>query len=165
VSNGRTFGVVVADNVRDHRALARLPQGTVADRMALLGHRWHQKTVSQVESGRRAVTVGELVSLALALGVTVGDLLDPTGVDGSGRTPVVAGEPDGVDGDAVDYWGRPFRLGWQLGRIVARSEARIRWWRRVDFADPNPWGQLGAPGFMAHPEDDATWLEDGEERP
>jgi transcriptional regulator with XRE-family HTH domain len=55
-------------------------QEHVAARMRDLGHKnWVQQTVSEVERGRRRVTVTELFSLTLVLGATIGDLFDPIG--------------------------------------------------------------------------------------
>jgi hypothetical protein len=56
-----------------------LEQEHVAARMRDLGHQWVQQTVSEVERGRRRVTVTELVSLTLVLGASIGDMLDPLG--------------------------------------------------------------------------------------
>jgi transcriptional regulator with XRE-family HTH domain len=54
-------------------------QEHVAARMRDLGHNWVQQTVSEVERGRRRVTVTELLSLTLVLGASIGDLFDPIG--------------------------------------------------------------------------------------
>lgn len=56
-----------------------LTQQDVADRMNLLGYPWLRATVSDVERNNRAVTVDELVALALVFGVTPFDLMDPRG--------------------------------------------------------------------------------------
>lgn len=69
---------VLAGNVRAYRLLRRLEQAGVAGEMQLLGHsRWTRQTVSEVERGRRNVTVPELVALVLVLGASVEQLLDP----------------------------------------------------------------------------------------
>jgi transcriptional regulator with XRE-family HTH domain len=67
----------VADNIRAYRGLSRLEQADVAERMQRLGQPWKRVTVSEVERGRRNLTVVELLALALVFGVTVGELLDP----------------------------------------------------------------------------------------
>jgi len=67
----------LADNIRAYRDLSRLEQADVAERMQKLGQSWRRVTVSEVERGRRNVTVVELLSLALLFGVTIGELLDP----------------------------------------------------------------------------------------
>jgi transcriptional regulator with XRE-family HTH domain len=71
----------LADNLRAYRFLGRLEQQDVADRMRQLHHPWRRVTVSEVERGRRNVTVPELLTLALILGATVQELLDPRRVD------------------------------------------------------------------------------------
>lgn len=73
-----------------------LEQEHVAARMRNLGHRWVQQTVSEVERGRRRVTAAELVSLVLAVGASIGDLLDPHGprlsLDPGGRVQVTSAD-------------------------------------------------------------------------
>lgn len=103
----RTPAEVLATNVRDWRVLRRLRQRDVAERMRKLGHRWHAKTVSVVESNDRAVTTDELIALALVLGVTLAELLDPDGPDPDGRASgYYVGDidyPDGASG-LSRYW-------------------------------------------------------------
>jgi transcriptional regulator with XRE-family HTH domain len=70
---------VLAENIRTYRALHQLTQDDLAARMAHLGHGWGRSTVSAVEGKGRNVTIDELFGLAVSIGVTVGDLLDPTG--------------------------------------------------------------------------------------
>ncbi len=70
---------VLGGNVRAFRLLRLLEQASVAERMRYFGHGWSQSTVAQVERGHRNVTVPELVSLTLALDVTIDQLLDPRG--------------------------------------------------------------------------------------
>lgn len=70
-------GEILAGNVRRARRGRDLSQEAVAERMALHGHGWVRATVSAVERGERRVTVAELLSLALVVGVVVPDLLDP----------------------------------------------------------------------------------------
>lgn len=76
---------VLADNTRAYRLLGRLEQTDVAERMASLGHPWTRQTVSDVERGRRNLTVDELLGLAMVFGVSIGALLDPMAPDGRGR--------------------------------------------------------------------------------
>jgi transcriptional regulator with XRE-family HTH domain len=68
---------VLAENVRASRQEAQWSQDGLAERMADLGHGWVRATVSEVERGGRNVTVDELGALAIVLGTTIGDLLDP----------------------------------------------------------------------------------------
>jgi transcriptional regulator with XRE-family HTH domain len=116
----------VADNVRAYRVLGRLEQEDIAERMRQLGHPWKRVTVSEVERGRRNVTVPELVALTLVLGVTATELLDPRRPDqrsGDGEillvlTPDGAGQPISprsltglmcrheLEFDAAEFWGR-----------------------------------------------------------
>jgi transcriptional regulator with XRE-family HTH domain len=56
-------------------------QEYVAARMRRLGHPWRRVTVSEVERGRRNVTVPELLTLVHVFGVPVAELLDPRGPD------------------------------------------------------------------------------------
>lgn len=73
---------LLAGNVRAYRLLRRLEQDEVAGRMQSLGHGWRRATVSEIERSRRNVTVSELVGLAMALNVTVAELLDSRGPGG-----------------------------------------------------------------------------------
>lgn len=109
---------VLAENVRDHRRRQRLRQEEVAERMAALGHGWKQHTVTTVESRDRSVTVDELLGLALVLGVTVGDLLDPTGIDGRGETRLAYD---------LELEAAPLDAG--VGRVWVRGKAMpvLRW--------------------------------------
>lgn len=70
---------VLADNIRAYRFLQNQTQEKLAARMTAFGHDWTAGTVGFVERNERAVNVDELVGLALCLGVTLGQLLDPTG--------------------------------------------------------------------------------------
>lgn len=89
----------LADNLRAYRVLAQLEQAEVAERMQRLGHPWRRVTVSEVERGRRNVTVPELLALSVLFGMTVGELLDPRRPDqrsGSGLMYYLALTPDAV---------------------------------------------------------------------
>lgn len=79
----RFLSEVLADNIRERRVLRRFSQQQLADRMEYFGHRWVRATVSEVERGNRTVTVDELLSLAVVLGVRIPDLLDPAGIEGT----------------------------------------------------------------------------------
>jgi transcriptional regulator with XRE-family HTH domain len=74
----RFWSDVLAANIRVLRLSCGLEQSDVAERMTFLGHRWTQQTISEVERGRRNVTVDELLGLALILDATTDELLDPT---------------------------------------------------------------------------------------
>jgi transcriptional regulator with XRE-family HTH domain len=73
--------VALVENVTAYRALRRLTQDELAARMTRLGHEMGRSAVSAIEARNRNVNVDELFGLALVLGVTVGQLLDPTGPD------------------------------------------------------------------------------------
>jgi transcriptional regulator with XRE-family HTH domain len=80
--------------------------------MVDLGHTsWSRATVSEVERGRRTVTIDELLALAMVFDAPIGGLLDPAGVDGAGTMPLDVG-----------IW-RPLPIGlasrWVRGRIRA----------------------------------------------
>ena len=60
---------LVGANLRKLRLFQDLEQKHIAAAMAITHPSWQQATVSQVERGQRAVTVGELVDLAGILGV------------------------------------------------------------------------------------------------
>jgi transcriptional regulator with XRE-family HTH domain len=93
----RVLTSVIAENIRDRRTLGRFSQEALAARMRQLGHAWSRSTVGDVEREQRIVAVKELVALAIVLQVDLGDLLDPTGVDGSRTAPLSYGDPDDLD--------------------------------------------------------------------
>lgn len=72
---------VLAANLRGFRRVRDMSQDELAERMTILGHGWMRATVSEVERGGRKVSIDELLSLALVLSATIGDLLDPLGVE------------------------------------------------------------------------------------
>jgi transcriptional regulator with XRE-family HTH domain len=71
----------VATRLREARQLAGLSQAQVAAKLGL-----HRPTITEMEAGRRGVTVEELPALAGLYGVTVGWLVgeaDPSGEEDS----------------------------------------------------------------------------------
>ena len=123
---GQRPSEALATNVRDYRAIHRIKQREVADHMRRLGHRWHPKTVSLVESGSRPVTTDELVALALVLRTTVAELLEPDPA-WKHRTldedSYVGDDPNGyVLGDPED---EGVALPLAYARMVARSQVPI----------------------------------------
>ena len=67
---------VVGDQVRVERARRRMNQEAVAQHMRLLAFdTWSRATVSEIECGRRAVTVDELAGLAIVLSTSTAVLL------------------------------------------------------------------------------------------
>jgi transcriptional regulator with XRE-family HTH domain len=72
--------------------------------MARLDHTWGPSTVSQVERGRRNVTVDELLALAITLSVPVWVLLDPLGPQGDNDTPIDFGPVGTLPAKFVRDW-------------------------------------------------------------
>jgi transcriptional regulator with XRE-family HTH domain len=114
---------VVAENVRDRRALKRFSQETIATRMRQLGFDWSHTTVSETERRYRSVSIDELVALAIVLQVDLADLLDPTGADGSRTEP-------------VDYGQAEYRT---LPAVVARHWVRGAVHVSFPFGPDSPW--------------------------
>lgn len=73
------------------REKCRLSQVGLAMQMSALGWPWRQQTVTRVETGRRTVTVGEGVTLALILGFELAALAD--GMDLAPACPVCLDSP------------------------------------------------------------------------
>jgi transcriptional regulator with XRE-family HTH domain len=111
---------VLAENVRTYRALQQLTQDELAARMSHLGHGWGRSTVSAVEGKGRNVTIDELFGLALSIGVTVGDLLDPTGPGHNRQLSLDVGLPL--------HEGGPRALSPTLAQLWAASRAVVRFW-------------------------------------
>jgi len=75
-----------AAGVRHARERAGLSQGALAEKMAGEGYPFRQQTVSEIESGQRAVRMGEGLALARVLAVPVESLVRPEGVAHQGWT-------------------------------------------------------------------------------
>lgn len=108
----------LAENVAAYRALRRITQGDLAARMTLLGHRMGRSTVSAIEGKHRGVNVDELFGLAISVGVTVGQLLDPTGPDHSRALSFDVGLKTD-EGDPRPVAPRLSRL-WAASRVVTQ---------------------------------------------
>lgn len=68
---------VVAANMSKLRDLRGMTQDALTEKMRHMQHQWSRATCSEVERGKRNVTVDELASLAIVLGVAPGELFDP----------------------------------------------------------------------------------------
>lgn len=71
------YGEAIAAKLRALRVQRDLDQATLALRMKKLGYNWHRQTVGQVETGKRRVTVDELLGLCIALGASLPDTTAP----------------------------------------------------------------------------------------
>lgn len=111
----------LAENLRAYRLLRRMTQDELASRMSHLCHGWGRSTVSAVESKSRNVTIDELFGLAVSVGVTIGELLDPTGPDHRRPLSLDVGLRD-ADG------GNPEPLAPPLARLWAASRAVVKLW-------------------------------------
>jgi transcriptional regulator with XRE-family HTH domain len=114
----------LAENLRAYRLLRHMTQDQLAARMAHLSHGWGRSTVSAVEGRSRNVIVDELFGLALALGVTVGQLLDPGGPDHSRQMSLDVGL-------RAEGTGQPQPVAPRLAHMWASSRATIR----LDYDD------------------------------
>lgn len=71
-----SYSAHVGHNLRVVRAMRDIGQEAVAAKMRAAGFAgWVRQTVSQVERGRRRLTVDEVGTLSSQLGVPLGDLL------------------------------------------------------------------------------------------
>jgi transcriptional regulator with XRE-family HTH domain len=117
--------------------LRDMTQDQLAARMSHLCHGWGRSTVSAVESKARNVTVDELFGLAVSVGVTIGELLDPTGPDHSRKLSLDVGLRDHDDSF-------PQPVAPRLAHLWAASRAVIRLWQEdgrkveIDVADDLP---------------------------
>jgi transcriptional regulator with XRE-family HTH domain len=124
----------LAENLRAYRILRRMTQDQLAARMAHLCHGWGRSTVSAVESKSRNVTVDELFGLAVSVGVTIGELLDPTGPDHRRPLSLDVGLK-ATDGEKAQP------VAPRLAHLWASSRAVIQLWHddgrtvRVDLAE------------------------------
>ncbi len=123
---------VFASNLRAYRRLRDLEQEMVANRLANFGHTWTRQTVSDVERGRRNVTVDELLALTDVLGANVSELLDPRGPGGRKGPRLYLGErvtsvaPDDVAGLVCSH------------RVAVEVEWRDVQFLKATFTDVGP---------------------------
>jgi transcriptional regulator with XRE-family HTH domain len=129
----RFMTAAVAKNVHDRRVLKGITQEDLAGRMRDLGHTaWAGPTVSQVERGRRSLSLDEFLGLALTIGVAIPELLDVRGVEGRQSEPVELGHTAPLSGDYVNEWahGRavitPSGEGWDIEIIPSDEFDRER---------------------------------------
>jgi transcriptional regulator with XRE-family HTH domain len=80
-----------AANLKAAREARGISQVALAERMAELGHRWYQSTVTKIEGGRRAVRIGEARDLAAILETTVDALSADTAETAAVERLVAAG--------------------------------------------------------------------------
>ncbi len=107
---------LVGERVGDVRTLRRLTLTDLSECMVHLGHSWVRQTVTQVEAGKRNVTVDEkLVSLAVALQTTVAFLLSPaplwSGLPGEAEVKVDVGTPHSLH---MDTLAGVYGFSWQV---------------------------------------------------
>lgn len=118
--SGKVFpSQALGENVRTYRILRDLSQQELAERMTELGHSWTRATSGEVERNARHVNVDELSGLALSLGVTIGQLLDPTGPDHGRSLGLDLGLEEAPDGTS-DYLGPHLAHLWVHSRVVVR---------------------------------------------
>jgi transcriptional regulator with XRE-family HTH domain len=72
-----TVAEVVGDRIRHYRHRKGWRQVDLVGTLADLGLSWTRQTITYVENGARTLTTPELVAVALALRVSVDELLDP----------------------------------------------------------------------------------------
>jgi transcriptional regulator with XRE-family HTH domain len=119
--------------IADRRVLKGLSQEDLAGLMRDLGHTaWAGPTVSQVENGRRSLSLDEFLGLALTLRVAIPELLDVRGVDGRQSEPADLGHVAPLEGAIVNEWahGRaviaPSGDGWDVEIIPSDEFDRER---------------------------------------
>jgi transcriptional regulator with XRE-family HTH domain len=111
VAQARDLATVVADNLRRHRARARLSLSELASAAGV-----GKSTLSQIESGRANPSMETLWSIATALGVPFGELVSP-------HAPEVRVVPAG-EGVRIDSEGAPF-LVWLLAATGRRGASEL----------------------------------------
>jgi len=127
----------LAENLRAYRMLRRMTQDQLAARMAHLCHGWGRSTVSAVEGKIRNVTIDELFGLAVVVGVTIGELLDPTGPDHHRTLSLDVGFRATDDGKPQPVAPRVAHL-WASSRVVIRMGHERGWAVDVDVTDDAP---------------------------
>ena len=73
----KTINQLIGGCIRRHRETLRLTGTALGERLEVyLGEPWTRQTVYEAESGRRAFRASDLIALAMALDVQVGELVD-----------------------------------------------------------------------------------------
>lgn len=150
----RFLSEALAENIYDTRSMQRLTQAGLAERMQELGEDWTRGTVGQVERGDRTVSVDELGHLALALGVTIGQLLDPTGPAHHHQEGLDIGYSESIPGWWAHTWLRDrivitmFHGDMVEPRITAAPELAPRAQKVYDEALADGETRPFDPGFM-----------------
>lgn len=131
-----SYADVVMRNIRAWRARQKLDQADVVERMRALGFKnWHRQTLSRIEQGERRITVEELVGLAIALDVTMHQLLGPQPNDKQIELP--NGEPVSVRAVRLLVTGtNPHTFVWK-DNVPAQRKVTAGW-----AGDPDMPGEL-----------------------
>lgn len=115
--------VAVAAAVAHHREAAGLTVDELSRALIELDHSLSGDDVQGIERRARAVTVDDLMALAVALGVTPTDLLAhvPADLPDPEEAQLATGVPDDVVA--------PQLRAWMEGRVGLGRESRISYWR------------------------------------
>jgi transcriptional regulator with XRE-family HTH domain len=65
--------------LRELRNARGWPLREVAEQMRAFGYTWHQTVVAKIETGQRPIRLSEAIDLARLFGVTLEDLVPPSG--------------------------------------------------------------------------------------
>lgn len=114
--------LAVAGAIAHFRKLRDLTCAELAYLLSLNGHELGLDAVLQIERGKRAATVDDLVALAYVLDVTPNDLLGhvPMPPDAPDGGPIATGPPDDLAPGELQEW-----LG---GRLALDEVSRAAWW-------------------------------------
>lgn len=115
-----TIAELIQKNVATYRSRREWTQADLAENLEALGLPWDRSTVAKVESGRRQVTVEELVVLAAALDVSPLALFLPR--DDTQRVQITPNKS--VDG----YWAWQWARG-ELVPVGGQLPADFRFYR------------------------------------
>lgn len=88
-TNLESFQAVARDQLRALRQEARVTQGAVATEMAALGFGWRPQTVTDIEFGKRKVSIEEMVGLAIVFCVPVLTFVTVSANDSVALTPSI----------------------------------------------------------------------------
>jgi transcriptional regulator with XRE-family HTH domain len=111
--------VLFGRRLRGLREEAGLTQRQLADLMRARGFKMHQTTVAKVEAGERAVSVGEAVQFAGALGIDLTQMINV----GQGRRVTAQLKVASLEHQADEYARRLHETQVLLDDTLARLEA------------------------------------------
>lgn len=125
-STAKPMSVVIGERMRSYREAESLRQDELARKARQHGLRWERATVAAIETGRRAISIEELVRLPLLLDRTLPEMF-PAGPEWVSLGPDAAYSPDAVADVLSGGWGDTHPIDTPLTRDWRRAIVAAGW--------------------------------------